>query len=304
MKRSKIDYRGAAALRLTTRVLELDVTTGVGPRITALRSRRRPEAGNLFLSIPEPESRLNGYLLRGGHRLWHSPEEPVRTYQPDDAPLAVRELPRGVSLRQPVESATAVVKGMQVEFTGPGTIQVTHTLTNRGAWAIETAPWALTMLRPGGFGVIPLLPKGDHAGGDLLPSYSLVPWTYTDFSGPEWKFHRDFIGIDVAAARGPQKLGLTNYPGWSAYWSEGLTFVKHAAVQTGATYPDFGCVAEFFTNGAMIELETLGVLTRLAPGRTVRHVERWTVFEDLPRPDNDGAFAQLARAVARWRREI
>jgi hypothetical protein len=299
MKPSKTEYRDGAALRLASRAFQLTVTTSVGPRIVDLRSKRG-SAGNLLLEMPPDEPRSHGYLLRGGHRLWHSPEHIVRTYQPDDAPLKVRALTGGVLLTQPVEEKTGIEKSLKLELRGPSTLRLTHTLTNRGLWTIETAPWALTMLRPGGYGVLPLLPKGSHAAGDLLPTYSLVPWSYTDLAQPVWRFHRDFLGIDVALATEPQKLGITNYPGWSAYWLDGTTFVKHAAVRTGVTYPDFGSAFETFTNGDMIEFETLGPLSKLEPGASAGHVEHWTVLDGMKKPDTPEAFAALSRAVVRW----
>ncbi len=300
MKLSKIDYRGGAALRLATRALELVVTTSVGPRVVELRSRRG-RAGNLFFQFPKNEQRAHGYLLRGGHRLWHAPEDIVRTYQPDDDPLAVRALPNGVALTQPTEKLTGLQKAMRLELLGERTVRVTHTLTNRGRRAVECAPWALTMFRGGGYGVLPLLPKGDHAAGDLLPSYALVPWTYTDLALPVWQPHRDFLGIDTRRAKAPQKLGITNYPGWSAYWLDGVTFVKVQRVLAGAHYPDLGCCWETFTNGAMIEFETLGELKSLAPGARATHVEHWGVLDGLRKPDSDATFAKsLAPAVKSW----
>jgi hypothetical protein len=225
----------------------------------------------------------------------------VRTYQPDDEPLAVKPLRNGVALAQPVEPKTGMQKAMKLEIVGDRTVKVTHALTNLGLWPIETAAWALTMFRAGGYGVLPLLPKGSHEGGDLLPTYSLVPWSYTDLSLPLWDLHRDFVGIDVPKAAVAQKLGITNYPGWSAYWLDGTTFVKHARVIAGATYPDFGCAFETFTNGQMIEFETLSPLAKLAPGESVTHVEHWGVLDGLPKPDTDAAFATaLAPAVKAW----
>ena len=304
MKPSKIEYRGGEALKLATRALELVVTTAVGPRVASFRSLAG-RSRNLFLEFPTDEKRYHGYYLRGGHRLWHSPEDIVRTYQPDDDPLAVKLLPMGVALTPPGESKTGLQKGMKVELLGERTVKVTHTLTNRGLWAVECAPWALTMLRPGGHAVLPLLPKGDHARGDLLPTYALVPWTFTDLSLPVWQAHRDFIGVAVAKASYAQKLGITNYPGWSAYWLEGATFVKYAPVIAGANYPDLGSCFELFTNGAVVELETLGPLVRLAPGRTTTHVEFWTVLDGLPKPDSDAAFAKsLAPAVKAWQAKL
>jgi len=147
---------------------------------------------------------------------------------------------------------------------------------------------------------LPLLPKGNHADGDLLPGYSFVPWTYTDLSLPVWNLHRDFIGIDVKKGKEAQKFGITNYPGWSAYWVDGVTFVKYAPVIKGSAYPDFGCAFETFTNGEMIEFETLSPLVKLAPGESVTHTEHWGVFDGLKKPSTDAAFAELAAVVGKW----
>lgn len=299
MKHSKTDYRGGEAITLSTKALELTVTTSVGPRVVSLRSLKGG-AGNLFLQFPEDEQRYHGYYLRGGHRLWHSPEHIVRTYQPDDSPLAVNPLANGVALAQPVEEKTGVAKALKIELKGERTVRLTHALTNEGLWPIETAAWALTMLRGGGYGVLPLPPKGNHADGDLLPGYALVPWSYTDLAAPVWQLRSDRIGIDIPKAVAPHKLGITNYPGWTACWFADATFVKYSPVQTGATYPDMGCAFETFTDGKMIEFETLGPLTRLVPGESLSHTEHWTVLDGMEKPDTDAGFAALAKAVGRW----
>jgi hypothetical protein len=300
MKITETEHRGGAALTLATRALELTVTTSVGPRVVSFRSTRGRRE-NVFLQLPPDAPRYHGLHLRGGHRLWHAPEHIVRTYQPDDDPLDVKRLRRGVALTAPVEAGTGLQKGMALELLGERTVKVTHTLKNRGLWAVPCAPWAVTMLRPGGYGVLPLPPKGSHERGDLLPNYALVPWTYTDLSLPLWDLHRDFIGIEVAKAKVAQKLGVTFYPGWSACWWPGATFVKFTPIASGATYPDLGSCFEVFTNGAMLEFETLGPLAPLAPGKTAAHIEYWTVLDGLPKPSTDRAFAAaLAPAVKSW----
>ncbi|MBC7367287.1 MAG: hypothetical protein H7343_10840 [Undibacterium sp.] len=303
MKRSKTEACGGAAITLSTRALAFTVTTDCGPRVTALSSTLG-RAGNLFLEFPVNAPRARGYDLRGGHRLWHSPEDIVRTYQPDDSPLAVKELPTGVALTQPTEEKTDLQKSMRLELLGERTIKVTHAIANRGLWAVECAPWALTMFRAGGYGVLPLPPKGSHSAGDLLPTYALVPWSYTDLALPVWSPHRDFMGIDVAKGKAAQKLGISNYPGWSAYWLEGTTFVKYAAVLPEVKYPDFGCCFETFTDGKMIEFETLGALTSLAPRKTATHVEYWTLLDGLAKPSTDAAFDALSASVSRWLKHL
>ncbi len=301
MKLSKIDIRGTEGLRLETGALALEVTTGAGPRITSFASKKG-KAGNLFWEMTDADEPGfdTGLRLRGGHRLWHAPEAYPRTYQADNETLALKPVKNGVALAQPVELATGIQKALKIELLGERCVRVTHALTNLGVWPVETACWALTMLRPGGYGVIPLLPKGDHAKGDFLPTYTLVPWSYTDLSHEVWDLHRDYVGIDVPAAPGPQKLGLSNYPGWSAYWLGGTAFVKHAAVVAGAVYPDNGCAFETFTNGKMCELETLSPLVKLAPGESIQHVEHWTLVDGLKEPATDGAFAALSAEVAKW----
>lgn len=301
MKLSKIEIQGAEGLRLENGALALEVTTGVGPRITSFRSKKG-KAGNLFLEMSEADEPgfPSGFKLRGGHRLWHAPEHGVRTYQADNDPLAIKPVKNGVALAQPTEPATGILKSLKIELLGERTVRVTHALINEGLWPVETACWALTMFRAGGYGVIPLLPKGDHAKGDFLPTYSVVPWSYTDLSQDVWDLHRDYYGIDVDAAECPHKLGLTNYPGWSAYWLGGTTFVKYAPVIPGAVYPDNGCAFEAFTNGKMCELETLGALTKLEPGQSTQHVEHWTLLDGLKEPATDGAFETLSAEVAKW----
>jgi hypothetical protein len=49
----------------------------------------------------------------------------------------------------------------------------------------------------------------------------------------------------------------------------------------GATYPDFGCNFEVFTNREFLELATLGPKAVLNPGEQVTHEESWQLFSDV-----------------------
>lgn len=130
-RQSRTDYRGDSALVFTSRHLEFVVPVGIGPRVTALRSRSG-SGRNVLFEMPEPEPRFHGYLIRGGHRLWHAPEDIVRSYQPDDEPPAQKKLANGIALLQATEVLTGLRKGMRVEFANTRTVRVTHTLTNCG----------------------------------------------------------------------------------------------------------------------------------------------------------------------------
>jgi len=292
-------FQGWEAVALSNEGLELVIPKEIGPRISFCG---RPDGPNLFA---ERAGQMGGkgeatWCIRGGHRLWHSPEASPRTYGLDNDPIALTEVPNGVALEQPLETTTGIGKKLTVELMGHGTAKITHELTNHNLWPVELAPWALSVMHHGGFATVPLLPKESHEG-NLLPKYTLIPWTYTDFSEPAWEWGKDYIGIEVSESKNPQKIGISNYPGWLSYWQAGGTFVKYSPICPGSTYPDFNSAAEIFHCDWMIELETLGPLVKLAAGEAVQHVEWWTVIPDLPKCNSDVLFREkLAPAVQDW----
>jgi hypothetical protein len=302
---SSTKYHGWKALSLDTGRVKLVVPLDIGPRVI---SCSLDGGANLFATVAaelgkggEPD-----WKIRGGHRLWHAPEVPPRNYQPDNGPITVVKLPGGKGLRveQPVEEKTGIRKLFTIEALGATDFKVTHVLKNENMWAVELSPWALTVMGRESYTAIPLNPKIPH-GQTLVPDYALVPWTYTDFTDPVWDWHRDYIGIRVERGTQPQKLGLTNFPGWAANWQAGGTFVKYFAVHAGAAYPDFGCAFETFVCDFMNELESLGPLGKVEPGATVTLVEYWGLFAGLPKPDTDEVFAKKLRPVVeKWIKKL
>jgi len=301
MKLTRIKYKSYDALKLTHGSLELMVTTSCGPRVISLKSAQAESVGNLFYEFPEPQKRYLGQYLRGGHRLWHAPEDLVKTYLPDDEALHVKLSVDGVSLTQPIEKKTGLEKSIQVKFVSKNTVKISHTLKNKSKKPITRAAWAVTMLPPKGYGFFTLPPKGDHAKGDLLPTTVLIPWTFTDFSSPVWDYHQSFIGVNVAKAKNPQKLGIYNYPGISGYWREGVAFIKYAKPNLGKPHTDMGSSFETFTNGQFFELETLSDLRTLKAGQKIVHTEYWTVLANIPKPSSDRVYTTHIQApLKKW----
>jgi hypothetical protein len=114
---------------------------------------------------------------------------------------------------------------------------------------------------------------------------------------PRWRWGERFVQLrqDSRAVK-PQKLGMDCPEGWLAYWRKGHLFIKTFAYQPGATYPDLGCSVEVFTNSEMLELETLGPMTRLVPGSVVEHEESWFLFADVPFPQTEVEIDPMIRA--------
>ncbi len=284
-------YRNWNAVALETDEAELVIPADIGPRVLRAGFKNGP---NLFASDEDAPGGpgKSGWRIYGGHRLWHAPEHLERTYVPDNDPVEWEKCnDNGVLLRQAAEKPTGIAKSIRAEALGPRAFKLTHTLKNENLWPVGCAVWALSVLKHGGYAAIPLPPKGKHPEA-LLPGYHIVPWPYTDFSHPCWDFHSGYIGIDVAQAAASQKIGISNYSGWSAYWQEGGTFVKYAPVVRGAPYPDFGCAFEAYCCNWMIELETLSPLLNVMPGQFIQQAEYWLLLKGLPKPDNDEAFRQ------------
>jgi hypothetical protein len=263
----------------------------------------------VFKEYPDMLGKTGGddWRIFGGHRLWHAPEAQPRSYFPDNGPVKIEPLPSaklGLRAVQPTEGPTGIQKEMDVELLGDGpsaAAKVTHRLRNNSAWPITLAPWALSVMAQGGTAVLPLPPAGDHTA-NLTPSGMLGLWAYTDLSDPRWTIGRRAILLrQDPAAKKPQKIGLFVPDGWAAYVRDGVMFLKtFGPVADCATYPDFGCNAETFTNADMLELESVAPLVNLPPGGVAEHVENWFLVPNVPTPKNDAdVIGKIMPAVAK-----
>ena len=280
----KINFEGLPdCYRIFNDKMELIVTSGVGPRIVRFGFIGQQ---NEFLS--------HGIRGVAGHRLWHAPEERPRSYIPDKNPVAVEQQETFIRFTSPVEAETGIQKEMDFPLSPDGNhVTVTHRLYNRGLWPVELAPWALSVMAPGGKSIVPLPPRRPSSAGNLLPTSLLAIWEYSDFTDRRFKIGRNYfiLGQDTKAA-GPLKIGVMDTNNWAAYWNKGHLFLKTFEYKKGAAYPDFGCSVEIFSGLDKLELETVAPLTKLQPGMAVEHKEEWYLFGDVPEPQADSDIEQ------------
>ena len=282
-------------LRLSNEGIELVVTVGLGPRVLYCGY---PGGENLFFTDEDREPMLGDYVVHGGHRFWHAPEDANRTYVPDDDPVEWEETGRGVRLVQPVEALTGIRKRVSFAFAEDApVVEVTHELENEGVWAVELAPWAISVMRPGGTAVVPLS-RGDPES--VLPDRSLSLWPYTDLSDERLTFADETTLVDQAAdGEGPLKVGASGGDEWAAYVTDGTAFVKEFAYDPAATYPDGGSAVEVYAAANSLELETLGPLAELSPGESAVHTETWRLVEGVDDPAGSDSPAAEVRAAFR-----
>jgi hypothetical protein len=278
----KVEYKGwTNCYRISNGEVELIVTGDVGPRII-----RYGFVGgqNLFKEFPEQlgKSGEAAFQLRGGDRVWKAPEDPIASWQPDNVPVTVEITPTGVIAREPVEPQTQLQKEIEVSLAPSGsTVIVSHRIANHSLFPLEFAPWALTMMAPGGRVISGFPPRGHHPQ-NLEATNPLVMWAYTNLADPRWGFTRKYLSLRQDPANSDaQKLGMFNTNTWAAYVLNGEVFVKRTTADPAKTYPDFGCSFETFTNNEFLEVETLGPLTKVAPGSSVELVEHWGLFRNV-----------------------
>ena len=277
-----VNFLGQECRILENESLKLAVACSVGPRILSLGLKGRE---NIFAELPDLAIDHPGGMFHfyGGHRLWHAPEEPERTYLPDDAAVDFTATENGLLLTQKIESQTGLQKSIHIQLCGDSPrVVVTHRLTNHGLWGVNCAPWAITQLKTGGIAILPQTCKDTG----VLPNRSLALWRYTDMSNPnvQWGMNYILVRADMDS---PFKIGFPNPRGWMAYWLNGILFVKHAPFDAQAEYFDFGSSSECYCNEQFLELETLAPVGMIAPGGTASHIETWDLYKDIDPPHNE-----------------
>ena len=290
MNSSLTDYAGYPCLKLDNGAVSLWLITSAGPRIIGFSL---PGGDNVLAVLPDitlPTADNQVFRLRGGHRLWHAPEDQVRSYVPDDKPPQIEEFDCGVRATQPVESITGIEKQICVSLPDerPRAV-IEHKLTNRGLWPIELAPWAITQLKPGGLGILPQT----ITDTGLLPNRRLALWPYTDINSPHIHWGNRFIFIEANLGDEALKIGWANPNGWLAYAVDNTLFVKEAAYQADAQYFDYSSSSECYCGAAFIELETLGPRVTLQPGESTTHREVWSLHADVDITADEEVAAQL-----------
>jgi hypothetical protein len=282
VKIEKTEWRGwPNCYRVANGSMELIVTSDIGPRIM----RCGFEGGANLFKVYEDQAGKSGetdWQLRGGHRLWIAPEHRVLTYAPDNSPVAIEVEENTLIATADPEPSTGIRKQLVVRMSPTeAKAEITHRYRNTLPFPIEFAAWAPTMMAQNGTAVTGFPPRGTHPE-NLEPSNPLIMWPFTDLRDPRWTFLRKYLVLrQDPANRNPTKLGHFNENTWAAYLLGSDLFVKKYQAIAGLDYPDMGCSYQTFTRDDMLEMETLGPITRVAPDEWLEHREQWFVYGNI-----------------------
>ena len=289
-----VKFLGFDCVSLANASLNLLVTRSVGPRLISLCLNG---GDNLLAELPDiVAERPDGekFHFYGGHRLWHAPENMPRSYIQDDGPVEVVQTRNSLLVTQPVEVGTGIEKSILISLVDekPQVI-LCHTLTNRGLWPVECAPWAITQLKPGG---VAILPQSQQQTA-MLPNRSLALWPYSEITNPDVSWGDQYILVRSEMQESIFKIGFPNLRGWLAYWHSGTLFVKRAAFNPHAAYYDFNSSSECYCNHRFLELETLAPISTLEPGASVTHTETWELFANVAFPADESVAQSLVEKL-------
>ena len=278
-------------VRISNGIIDIDVSTAFGPHIIHLGFC----GGQNFMKL-DPDRELSVYNESldafymgaewhnyGGHRLWQSPEEMPRTYLPCNEPIEYEITEKGGIFRQQLFEFTNTQQEIEIVMCeDKPKADIIHRITNKNAWPVEFAPWALTVLKNGGIEIIPM-PTKDTG---LVSNGVIGIWPYGKLNDKRVNFGEKFIAIQPDINNENKfKLGISNSEKYAAYILNNEMFVKTFDYDENASYPDGGMNFETFTNDKFIECEGLGKLEKLEYNQTATYVETWHMFKDIETPD-------------------
>ncbi|MEG1805260.1 MAG: hypothetical protein RR327_02590, partial [Clostridia bacterium] len=262
---------------ITNNKVKLVVTTGVGPRIMHFGFCDKENV--LYVNQSDFLNRADIFKFYGGHRLWHSPEHAIRTYQRDNSQCEVEVLPLGVKVSN-YETENKIKKTMQIEMKDNGRVRIIHSIKNCSTFDYNLACWGITQMKGGGVAVFPQ----DNRRTGLLPNRSIALWDYADLSDKRLTFTSNNIIIKQdPTIEKAFKIGSFNREGYLGYFNDGDLFVKEFDVSEG-DYSDYGCNAEIYVNDNFLELESLSAMAEIPENEEISHTETWELFGNVEAP--------------------
>lgn len=286
------DKNWGHCLSLKNDLVELTVPLELGPRI--IRYSYIGEK-NVFGEFPaqKADADKSKWHSYGGHRLWHGPEDILRTYIPDNDPVQLEIAASRVIIRQNIEKQTQLQKEMELHLSESGThVQVIHRIRNHHLFDVRLAVWGISVMATKGRAILPLPPRGTH-NENLQAQTSLTLWKYTNLQDPRYHFGQKYLSFQQdPTIEEAQKFGISRSGGWLAYLNEGNAFIKKCAYGENQTYSDEGSALEIYSDGKVLEMESLSPLTTIKPGEFAELIEDWYLLNGIDLEANENELDQ------------
>jgi hypothetical protein len=281
----KVQYENCGeCIEITNGIVSLVVTTEFGPRV--MRYGFVGGENEFGENVPfELAVGDDAWRLRGGHRLWHSPEEIPRSYMPDNVPIEWVKIENGVRVTIKEEAWTHIGKEMDITLAEDDThAKIVHRLKNKNAWPVELAVWTISVMALGGKEIIPQVLEDTTPA----PNRNIALWHSAKMNDPRFYWGSKYITVQQDPGRKSEmKIGVLNKYGWACYCNHNNLFIKRYDVYLDKKYPDFGVTYETYNSDFELEMESLSPLTILKPDEVITHIERWELIKGVKIPPDD-----------------
>ena len=235
-------------------------------------------------------------MIRGGHRLWAAPEDPTRTYAPDNGPVASRSSARASSgsprrrhgLRPPEgdRRSGSPTRGAEVDAACTGS-------RTSASEPTELAPWSLSVMAPGGVEIIPLpaeapAPRAARRTRSRPPT---SPRTRRWSSGRS-STSRTRAGTSARSSSRSARTPNTGRPssawrtasGGVGYLNDGTLFVKRFEYRDGQALPRRRrATSRRSPTRTCSRWRASARSSKLDPARRIEHIEHWELFGGVER---------------------
>ena len=273
-------------IKMTDGKSEIVVSLDVGPRVIKYAVVGGENVfGELEVDFKKPTQ--NGFEVFGdlgvwnnfgGHRLWVSPEDRIRTKFPDNHPCEYEIRENSLYVKQMKQPYADVLCEMEFSFDENGDIVVKHFVTNTASYEQEIAPWAISVMGKSGTLILPM--RSEDKG--VLPNRNFSFWTYSNLSDERFCMKEKYVTLTQKPdAQKAFKFGMGKGEGVAVYAINSYAFIKFFDHDENAKYPDMGCSFEAYTDKNILEVESLSPLTVLKSGERAEHTERWRIKEVL-----------------------
>lgn len=261
--------------------MDIIITLDMGPRIIRYGFVDNDNVFYESTDYHDARERDEWHII-GGHRLWHSPEKHPRTWLADWSAINYSIKDNRITIYQNTEDWVQVDKEMEITIGDNHQVRIKHIIRNRNAWEIELSAWALTAVAPGGVLVVKLPDRRNDFAYGFDEGRIVSLWSYANMQDPRVVWGDDYITLlQDDRASNPFKFGISNREGWAAYLNKQQLFVKEHKHDIKSIYPDGNVSFESYTDGNMLEMETLSPLVKLKEDETVEHIELWSLYEIL-----------------------
>lgn len=270
---------------LTNGVIELMVSVEAGPRLLHVSFCGQsnvlyedPTDQHVFLNktLTQFTGQPAYHHLYGGHRLYLSPAHLPQARYPDNAPVVYTPQPTGALFTAPVQKNTGIQLSMQLLLNeATPDFMVIHTAQNQADQPQSAALCTTTMVKGGGFAVLPQ----NQGSAFFVPDRVYTYWPFTRVQDPRFVMHPAFMTIQHNAALPYSfKMGYNNTSGLLAYANNGTVLTKRYLHDPAALYPDHDSSSQIYCNKHFLELTVQSPLYRITAGETVKHVENFALY--------------------------